>query len=210
MPHGHSQTQITRSKIGLTLFGRKKSIEHINNMKGHSVSSETRKKISEAQKGKKNHAYGKKQSIEFKQMMSKKMMGRPFYGGMTNKKHSIETRLKMRESSKKGEANHSWRGGITPENKRIFRSMEYKLWREAVFKRDNYVCVVGGKAHGNNIQADHIKSFAKFPNLRFVVNNGRTLCVDCHRKTDTYGVKSRINKSALLGVAICTVGVGAV
>jgi 5-methylcytosine-specific restriction endonuclease McrA len=41
------------------------------------------------------------------------------------------------------------------------------------------------------LQADHIKPFAHHPELRFDVNNGRTLCVPCHRKTDTYGGRSR-------------------
>ena len=37
--------------------------------------------------------------------------------------------------------------------------------------------------------ADHIKDFALFPNLRLDINNGRTLCKSCHRKTDNYGFK---------------------
>ena len=96
--------------------------------------------------------------------------------------HTEEFKQKLRE--------RNWRGGVTPINKLIRRSNEYKLWREAVFKRDRYQCIWGGKEHGNKLQADHIKSFSQFPELRFAIDNGRTLCHECHKKTDTYGWKS--------------------
>ena len=122
-------------------------------------------------------------------------------GGMTGKKHSEITKLKMSISGKgkrAREKNPNWKGGITTEVKRIRSSVEYKLWREAVFKRDNWTCVWCGNrqisGHKVILHADHIKPFACYPELRFAIDNGRTLCKDCHIKTDTYGWNKRYFK----------------
>lgn len=58
----------------------------------------------------------------------------------------------------------------------------------------DYKCVICGK--GGKLQSDHIKPFALYPELRFDVNNGRTLCISCHIKTDTYGGKTNSIKNA--------------
>ena len=59
---------------------------------------------------------------------------------------------------------------------------EAKKWRKAVFERDSYTCQFC-KIRGRYIEADHIKPFAYFPELRFSIDNGRTLCRACHNKT---------------------------
>lgn len=91
-----------------------------------------------------------------------------------------------------GSNNPNWRGGIYPEHLRIRHSPEMRRWREAVFERDNFTCVFCGRKRkvGDRVvlHADHIKSFAKYPELRLVVENGRTLCRECHLKTETHGV----------------------
>lgn len=85
----------------------------------------------------------------------------------------------------RGENHWAWKGGVTPINRTIRNSLEMKIWREKVFERDNYTCQFCNKK-GGNLNADHIKQFAYFPELRFKISNGRTLCKECHKKTDTF------------------------
>jgi 5-methylcytosine-specific restriction endonuclease McrA len=90
--------------------------------------------------------------------------------------------------NQRGENNWRWKGGITPINLQVRHSIEYKNWRRAVFERDGYMCVIGGKEHGNKLQADHIQPFSLYPELRFDLDNGRTLCEECHRKIGYKGL----------------------
>lgn len=89
-----------------------------------------------------------------------------------------------------GSFSNLWKGGITATNKVIRMSLEYKLWRVAVFERDSYTCIWCGKK-GVDLHADHIKPFAYYPDLRLEISNGRTLCAPCHKTTDTYGHKAK-------------------
>lgn len=109
----------------------------------------------------------------------------------TGKKYSLESRLKRSiNNPHKGKNHHSWKGGITTINEKIRKSIEYKIWRRAVYERDNYTCIWCGarseKGKTVVLNADHIKPFALFPELRFAIDNGRTLCIDCHKTTESY------------------------
>lgn len=90
-----------------------------------------------------------------------------------------------------GKNANNWQGGITPENKKERSSIKYRLWREKVFKRDNWTCQNCGVS-GCYLEAHHIKSWAKYPKLRYVLSNGQTLCLECHKLTDNY--KGKNNK----------------
>lgn len=144
--------------------------------KGYKPTEIHRKKVSEGRKrflaNNPNPRLGKKHSEEAKKRMSL---------SRTGFKMPLEQRRKLSEM-KKGSKSHFWKGGVSLRNKILRDGVEYKLWREAVFKKDNYTCVWCNQ-RGGNLNADHIKPFAYFPELRFAIDNGRTLCVPCHRTT---------------------------
>jgi transposase len=59
--------------------------------------------------------------------------------------------------------------------------LEYKLWVEAILKRDNYTCQKCGK-RGKKLEVHHIFNWADYPELRYAIDNGITLCRECHRE----------------------------
>lgn len=67
------------------------------------------------------------------------------------------------------------------DNVRDRNCLEYRQWRTEVFERDNFTCQECGKRN-TQLNAHHIKSFKNYPSLRFEVDNGITLCIDCHKR----------------------------
>lgn len=172
---GYKHSEETKEKL------RQASIKNGNtppNLKGIPLSKEHKEKIRDA-------LIGRKFSDEWKA----KLYRTTFKKGQS----SWSKGKKLPERS--GEKSPTWKGGITPINLKIRNSVEYKAWREAVFKRDNWACVWCGAKCGNGknviLNADHIKPFSLFPELRLEVSNGRTLCKPCHKKTDTYCKNSK-------------------
>lgn len=123
------------------------------------------------------------------------------------KKISTTTKQQFEDGSRsnKGENNPNWKlpeDRKTPLNESIRQTDFYKKWRFSVFNRDNFTCVLCNDASGF-INADHIKKFCDIifeNNIKTIedalkceelwyINNGRTLCVPCHKLTDTYGNK---------------------
>lgn len=187
----------TKAKIGAWGLGRKhtdetkrkitlKNVGNTYNL-GKKHSEETRRKISESNKG-------KVMSPESIEKTRQKLLGR---------KLSEEQRAMRR-----GERSSSWKGGISRINARIRCSAEYHTWRAKVYYRDNYTCTECGRNRKNDkttrLNADHIKAFSillKENNITTTIeaitcinlwdiSNGRTLCIECHKKTDNYGSKA--------------------
>jgi ribosomal protein S27AE len=152
---------------------------------------------------------GKPKSPEFRELMRKLKKGNK---NRLNKFHSKETKEKISRSRKgkcTGSKNPRWKSGITPLRIAIYSSEEYQIWRNGVFKRDNYTCQKCGDS-GVYIEAHHKKSFHQIlqefvlehhPPLSLKENkieilklllkhkplwnieNGLTLCRPCHDKT---------------------------
>lgn len=105
------------------------------------------------------------------------------------KGHKVGVRF-GRDKTSAGDKHWNWKGGITSSVMKIRNSKKMKEWRESVFERDNYTCQACGQI-GGKLHADHVMPFSLFPELIFDTLNGRTLCVDCHKNTDTYLSKVR-------------------
>lgn len=129
---------------------------------------------------------------------------------LLGKRHSIETKLKMSKNAygRKGNLNPRYIDGRTPLTMVIRNLSEMHFWRILVFEKDYYECQDCG-LKGSPIEAHHEKSFAlildefleqynQFSPIEdketltrlamnykpfWDINNGKTLCVDCHSKT---------------------------
>lgn len=174
---GKKPSKETRKKLSEALKGRKRPVfsqEWRDNMrnshKGKRFSKETRRKMSEAGKGK-ARAKGYKHTKEALQKISEANKG---------KEISKEHRTKLRKAQM-GENNNNWKGGITPKDKKIRHSIEYRLWRESVFARDNWTCQKTGE-RGGELQSHHLQNFSDYPELRFAIDNGITLSKKAHQE----------------------------
>lgn len=90
----------------------------------------------------------------------------------------------------------------SPLYKQIRDCVKMQEWRKAIFQRDDYTCQ-GCSKRGGTLNADHIKQFAlilKEHEIKTLEDslmcselwelaNGRTLCSQCHRKTETFARK---------------------
>ncbi len=146
------------------------------------LSEEHKKKLSLIKIGKPSNRKGKKCSEETKNKI-----------GLANKGKikTIEMRKKMSEIMKNnvllGKC-HLYKGGKSKKYLlKHTQGSEYKIWRKQVFERDNYICQkCGNKCKKGNpvvIHPHHIKSYTYFPEERYVVDNGITLCISCHHQT---------------------------
>lgn len=168
--------------------------------------NKTKQKQSRVKAGKNNPMFGIKRPEHSKHMKSV-LKGRTF----------SKTTIEKMSKAKRGICGPKHNKWVEPDkrkgclNKNIRRLEEMKIWRMAVYKRDNWTCQIchlkGGKLHADHITPLHflIKEFniqkpsdAIAQPAIWDINNGRTLCVDCHKRTKTFGSKIRkinVNKA---------------
>ena len=130
--------------------------------KGKKFSKEHRKKLSLVKKGKPGNAFGKHWKIKDTSKYGKYWLGkkRPILAKRMTGENSpcwIKDRTKLAKRQKRNDG-------------------AYREWRLNVYKRDNYKCRLCNKDCSGRINAHHILSWSQFPELRYEVNNGITLC----------------------------------
>ena len=160
----YKRTEEHKQKISNSLLGNKNSL-------GVKQSEETIKK---SRIGRKLNGWYKNREVTVAKHRASKV-------GKKREPFSREWRKKLGDAQR-GEKNSHWKGGITPEHTLLRSSIEFSEWRTSVFKRDNYTCLACDK-RGVYLEAHHIKRFSDYPELRFDVSNGATLCRFCHNKT---------------------------
>jgi len=116
---------------------------------------------------------------------------------MLNRKHTEESRRKMsitkRLTTKRGKEHHNYIHGNAERNRNDRRNPKYKDWRDSVFNLDKYRCQKCGDKKGGNLIAHHLNSFHAFPDERFDISNGGTLCEKCH--TDFHNMNGYTNNN---------------
>ncbi|KKM97308.1 hypothetical protein LCGC14_1169300 [marine sediment metagenome] len=112
----------------------------------------------------------------------------PEINRMKGRHHSEETKRKM-SLARQGRKNANWKGGLTELVKGIRRSPEFHLWRKVVLERDGHTCQ--DCESKENVNAHHLKSLIEYPELVFDVNNGLTLCEECHKRHTSW---QRLNR----------------
>ena len=138
----------------------------------------------ETSKGENNPFYGKKHSVANNEINRKAHLGKSAWN-------------KGLKGFNKGSKHYNWKDGITKKNANIRNSIEYKLWREAVFARDNWTCQKC-KIKGGVLRGHHKENFSQCIGLRTSIENGITFCRNCHSDFHKkYGIKNNTKEQTL-------------
>lgn len=199
------------------MYGKRHSEEALAKMRGPrgKFSAESRARMSAAHIGLPVSAShraalsaalrGRKFSEEWRARISDGLRGRPLSAetrakiGAIHRGRTLGPRSPEHTAKLAGPNHWNWRGGRPQDRGGFF----YIAWKRAVHKRDDNTCQMCGAAGlaGLNRQADHIASWRDFPELRYDVANGRTLCKPCHIKHSGPQVREMIRRTRLSGNA---------
>lgn len=178
----------------------------VSSMKGKKHTDASRLKMSLALKGKPTWNKGKKLSKDHRLKLRLAKLGKP--GNRLGTRSSEESKEKNRIKHL-GSKSNLWKGGTSKLTSLIRACYKYRQWRSDVFTRDNFTCqecgIQSGCGHTVIFQAHHMKSLAEIIKTNNIttleqaiqceelwnINNGQTLCKECHKLTDTYAVKNR-------------------
>lgn len=96
---------------------------------------------------------------------------------------STECQGNWLSENNRGKDNPRYNPNLTDEERENERSIEgYAQWRIAVYERDNYTCQICNDDKGGNLNAHHLNSYKWDKANRTNVDNGITLCEECHKE----------------------------
>ena len=82
-----------------------------------------------------------------------------------------------------GENNPNYSTELTQEERENGRKIDgYATWRKKVYEKDNYTCQCCGDNKGHNLNSHHLDGYNWCKEKRTDINNGVTLCEDCHKE----------------------------
>ena len=135
-----------------------------------------------------------KHSEATKQKMKLTHKGKLYHPMTEAIRKKISKTKKESSTTIRGEKHHNWKGGVVDINHKLRGSLEYISWRNEVYKRDKWSCRICKKrCKEKDIVAHHLKLFSEFPELRFSVNNGITLCRSCHANLHRNDKRNKVN-----------------
>jgi hypothetical protein len=112
-------------------------------------------------------------------------------------KLTIEKMRLAHKGKHSGKNSNFWKRGVCPEHIKQRNSIQNRLWREAVFARDNWTCQKYD-IKGCELHPHHILNFAQYPELRFSIDNGITLSSKAHKEFHKkYGTKNNSREQLL-------------
>jgi len=88
---------------------------------------------------------------------------------------------KERSGDKNGKWNPEMTNDERKEAQEWIRGNEHKIWVKTIFQRDKYICQTCN-THKNRLNAHHILNWRTHKELRTIVDNGITMCKDCHKE----------------------------
>ena len=152
---------------------------------GITRSAETIEKCRQANIGKTPHNYGKGRIYFFCEVCGTSVFDKPY-----RKKRTCSNKCRDALASiNRGKLHWNYKSEMSNANQRSRLWAECIEWRENVLNRDKSTCQKC-KKKGGKLTAHHIDSWATHPDVRFNVNNGVTLCYQCHRSFHSeYGQK---------------------
>lgn len=134
--------------------------------------------------GDRNHFKGKKHTPEIQAIITAKLIGRPSWNKGLKLSEEHKVKLRGQRPIAQGENSHHWikDRSLIKVSDRILNDPFRKQWTRAVKNRDSWKCKISNSDCSGRLEAHHILGWKDYPELRYQINNGISLCHAHHPK----------------------------